>query len=83
MRHRAPQSILTRGLIGGSPLAMVTGGVVQPRNRFRYAGTKKTLTADGGVDYRNVFESQVAAADTELVVGEYVDDLAVLGGTAT
>lgn len=82
MRHRIPQSLVSRGLDAGSPMALVVGGNVVPRNRFRYLGTKKVAAASG-LDYRHQFESQVDAANTELVVGEYVDDLAVLGGTAT
>lgn len=82
MRHRSPQSIATRGLIAGSPLSACTGGRVQPRNRFKYLGREKAGVA-GAINYVHRFETTVGAANTELVPGEYVDDLAVLSGTVT
>lgn len=81
MRHRHPQSIATKGISAGSPAAAATGGAVQPRNRFRYLGRQKVGVA-GALDYVDVFEKTVDAANTELVKGEYVDDLAVLSGTS-
>lgn len=84
MRHRAPQSIITGGLIGGSPMAIATGGLLQPRSRFRYADGGKIgddgLAVDG---YRRTFTTTTDERDAELVEGEYVDDLAVLRGTTT
>lgn len=80
MRHRAPQSIATRGLIAGSPLSACTGGAIQPRNRFKLDRVEKSGHA-GAIDYRYHFSTTVDSADAEKVVGEYVDDLAVAGGT--
>lgn len=83
MRHRHPQSLVTRGLISGSPLATLTGGGVQPRNRFKVDSVEKTGLAGGALNYRYHFSTEVDATDAEKVVGEYVDDLAVAAGTHT
>lgn len=80
MRHRHPQSIVTHGLTAGSPMAMVGAGLVQPRGRFKVERVEKTGVA-GALDYTYHFSTTVEAADAEKVKGEYVDDLAVLGGT--
>ena len=82
MRHRAPQSIATGGLIAGSPMSIATGGILQPRNEFRYLGSSKSGVA-GALDYVQRFERTTDSLDGELVPGEYVDDLAVLRGTTT
>lgn len=81
--RRITQQIATGGMVAGNPSAIATGGLVPSRNRFRVVGVDKAQAADGTLDYRGVFESQVAARSAEIVVGEYVDDLAVTGGTAT
>jgi hypothetical protein len=80
MRHRSPQSMVTRGLIAGSPLSACTGGVVQPRNRFKLERVEKSGVA-GALDYTYHFSTTVDAVDAEKLKGEYVDDLAVLNGT--
>jgi hypothetical protein len=82
MRHRAPQSIATRGLIAGSPLSACTVGEIQPRNRFKAVRAEKTGIAGGSLDYEMTFTATVDARSAEIVIGEYVDDLAVLGGTS-
>lgn len=81
MRHRIPQQLATTGVIGGSPLAIMTRGAVAPRNRFRYVRTEKSGVA-GSIDYRLTIETTIDARSAEMVEGEYVDDLAVLGGTS-
>lgn len=82
MVPRIPQLFATRGLIGGSPQAIATGGLVPARPRFRYLGTRKTTGPDGAMVYERQFGSLTAAGDTTLVVGEHYDDLTVLAGTA-
>lgn len=82
MRHRIPQQLATGGLIGGSPMAIATGGMLAPRNRFRFVETSKTGDGLSVTAYRVDFESTTDVRDGELVEGEYVDDLSVLGGTA-
>lgn len=82
MRHRAPQSIATRGLIAGAPLSACTVGEIQPRNRFKAMRVEKTGNTGGALDYEYTFLLTVDAENAETVMGEYVDDLAVLSGTS-
>lgn len=79
--RRIPQQIATRGLIAGHPAAVATGGLMPPPNRFVFRGARKIGTA-GALDYVLTFESPVDARSGELVDGERVDDLTVLGGTS-
>ena len=72
----------TGGLNAGSPMSMVTDGLLQPRSRFKYLGSEKSGVA-GALDYRQRFETTTDSLDGELVPGEYVDELAVLRGTTT
>ena len=81
MRHRIPQQLATLGVIGGSPLAVMTRGMVAPRNRFRYVRTEKNGVA-GALDYRVTLEMTVDARSAEMVEAEYVDDLAILALTS-
>ncbi len=81
MRHRIPQQLATCGVIGGSPLAILTRGAVAPRNRFRYVRTEKNGIA-GALDYRITLEMTVDARSAEMVEGEHVDDAMILALTS-
>ena len=77
-----PQLIITRGLLHGAPQAIVTGGLVPPRGRFKYLGTRKTTGPDGAMVYERQFGSLTSAAPSGLVVGEHYDDNEIKAGTA-
>ena len=80
--RRVPQQYVTSGMIAGNPSALATGGLVPSRNRFRVLPADKSGKA-GAIDYSMKFESTTDALSAEILDGEYVDDLAVLGGTTT
>lgn len=82
MKAFIPQLLATRGLLGGSPQSIATGGLVPARARFRFLGVRKTTGPDGAVVYERQFGSLTSAAPSDLVVGEYYDDKTVLEGTA-
>lgn len=79
--RRIPQQLVTGGGIAGNPAARITGGRLPSPNRFRFVGATKIGVA-GALDYGLRFESRTDARSAELVEGELVDDLVVLGGTA-
>jgi hypothetical protein len=82
VRRRVPQSVAAGGVLEGAPMALATRGFLQPQNRFLVLGpASKHGNAAGLLTYEQRFAVVKSTANAEIVPGEYVDDLAVLGGT--
>ena len=62
-------------------MALITRGQLQPQNRFQVLSPASKHGTAGAMTYEQRFAVVKSTSNAEIVPGEFVDDLAVLGGT--